>query len=109
MNTASLLLTEHQFAIEGMACASCVTRVEKALKAVSGVNEVCNMTTERATVNAVAPTSGASLAAAVEKAGYLKLIAMASNVALNILKPSTKQSRIPVTTIAVGQCPRPSR
>jgi Cu+-exporting ATPase len=38
MNTATLALTEHEFPIEGMTCASCVTRVEKALKAVAGVS-----------------------------------------------------------------------
>lgn len=71
MNTATLPLTEHQFPIEGMTCASCVTRVEKALKAVAGVSEVSvNLATERATVNATPSTTGASLTAAVQKAGY---------------------------------------
>jgi Cu+-exporting ATPase len=71
LNTTPLALTEHQFPIEGMTCASCVTRVEKALKAVAGVSEVSvNLATERATVNATATTTGASLAAAVQKAGY---------------------------------------
>ena len=71
MNTATLALTEHEFPIEGMTCASCVTRVEKALKAVAGVSDVSvNLATERATVNASASTSAASLAAAVKKAGY---------------------------------------
>jgi P-type Cu+ transporter len=71
MNTATLSLIEHQFPIEGMTCASCVGRVEKALKAVAGVKEVSvNLATERATVNAVASTLPASLVAAVQKAGY---------------------------------------
>ncbi|NIV39058.1 MAG: hypothetical protein GWN58_59470, partial [Anaerolineae bacterium] len=39
--------------IEGMTCASCVGRVEKALKAVPGVSEAeVNLATERATVRA---------------------------------------------------------
>ncbi|WP_300716497.1 heavy metal translocating P-type ATPase [Hydrogenophaga sp.] len=71
MNTATLSLIEHQFPIEGMTCASCVGRVEKALKAVAGVQEVSvNLATERATVNAAASTLPASLVAAVHKAGY---------------------------------------
>lgn len=71
MNTATLSPVEHQFPIEGMTCASCVTRVEKALKSVAGVNQVnVNLATERATVNATPSTSVASLAAAIEKAGY---------------------------------------
>ncbi|MDP3349878.1 MAG: cation transporter [Hydrogenophaga sp.] len=71
MNTATLSLIEHQFPIEGMTCASCVGRVEKALKAVAGVKEVSvNLATERATVNAAASTLPASLVAAVQKAGY---------------------------------------
>ncbi|MCV0440541.1 MAG: heavy metal translocating P-type ATPase [Hydrogenophaga sp.] len=70
MNTATASLVEHQFPIEGMTCASCVTRVEKALKAVAGVSEVSvNLATERATVRAAGTAMGA-LVAAVEKAGY---------------------------------------
>ncbi|CDN89257.1 Heavy metal translocating P-type ATPase [Hydrogenophaga intermedia] len=54
-----------------MTCASCVTRVEKALKAVPGVSEVSvNLATETASVNASGPAAGAQLVAAVEKAGY---------------------------------------
>ena len=71
MNTATLPLVEHQFPIEGMTCASCVGRVEKALKAVAGVKEVSvNLATERATVNADASTLATTLVAAVQKAGY---------------------------------------
>ena len=71
MNTTTLSLIEHQFPIEGMTCASCVGRVERALKAVAGVKEVSvNLTTERATVNAASSTLAASLVAAVQKAGY---------------------------------------
>ena len=44
-----------ELAIGGMTCASCVGRVEKALKAVPGVTEaVVNLATERATVRGVA-------------------------------------------------------
>ncbi|MBX3608683.1 MAG: copper-translocating P-type ATPase [Hydrogenophaga sp.] len=70
MNTSSTLVA-HEFPIAGMTCASCVVRVEKALKSVAGVASVdVNLATERATVNVTAGTSGAQLIAAVDKAGY---------------------------------------
>jgi Au+-exporting ATPase len=63
-NAATLTLP-----IEGMTCASCVGRVEKALKAVPGVSDaVVNLATERATVRGTA--DAASLIAAIENAGY---------------------------------------
>ena len=58
-----------ELAVEGMTCASCVGRVEKALKSVPGVTEaVVNLATERATVRGVAAV--AALLAAVDKVGY---------------------------------------
>ncbi|MCO5120030.1 MAG: heavy metal translocating P-type ATPase [Burkholderiaceae bacterium] len=55
--------------VEGMTCASCVGRVERALAAVPGVAEAAvNLATERATVRGVAPVD--ALLAAVDKAGY---------------------------------------
>lgn len=58
-----------ELSVEGMTCASCVGRVERALKAVPGVNEaVVNLATERATIRGVASTD--DLIAAVAKAGY---------------------------------------
>jgi Cu+-exporting ATPase len=55
--------------IEGMTCASCVGRVEKALKRVAGVDQVSvNLTTEEARIEGAADT--ASLISAVEDAGY---------------------------------------
>tara|TARA_R110002051_G_scaffold6914_2_gene32676 strand:+ start:10160 stop:12640 length:2481 start_codon:yes stop_codon:yes gene_type:complete len=65
-------LTTIEIGVEGMTCASCVGRVEKALKAVPGVVEASvNLATERATVRAA--TGGVDVSAlekAVEKAGY---------------------------------------
>jgi Cu+-exporting ATPase len=56
--------------IAGMTCASCVARVERALKAVPGVIEAnVNLATERATVRAVG-TPEAALVRAVEDTGY---------------------------------------
>ena len=64
-------LTELTFKVGGMTCASCVARVEKALKSVPGVMYASlNLATERATVRAAPGTSFESMHAAVEKAGY---------------------------------------
>jgi len=58
-----------ELSIEGMTCASCVSRVEKALNAVAGVKTAnVNLATERATVNGTASIE--SLIAAIDKAGY---------------------------------------
>jgi len=58
--------------VVGMTCASCVARVEKALKGVDGVIDASvNLATERATVEFVpTETDRAELVAAVEAAGY---------------------------------------
>ncbi|WGG51897.1 heavy metal translocating P-type ATPase [Rugamonas sp. DEMB1] len=57
--------------IEGMSCASCVGRVEKALAAMPGVRSVSvNLATEMARVESAAPLSFAALAEVVERAGY---------------------------------------
>ncbi|RFC63870.1 heavy metal translocating P-type ATPase [Mesorhizobium denitrificans] len=58
-----------ELSIEGMTCASCVGRVERALKTVPGVTEaVVNLATERATVRGTA--DAAALIAAIGEAGY---------------------------------------
>ncbi|MBA3911210.1 MAG: copper-translocating P-type ATPase [Rhodobacter sp.] len=55
--------------VEGMTCASCVSRVERALKAVPGVTAAnVNLATERATVTGTA--GPAALIAAIADAGY---------------------------------------
>lgn len=57
--------------VTGMTCASCVTRVEKSLKAVSGVQDAAvNLATEQASVTAAATVRLDTLAAAIRKAGY---------------------------------------
>ncbi|KFG93321.1 metal ABC transporter ATPase [Burkholderia paludis] len=57
--------------IDGMTCASCVSRVEKALAKVPGVTRASvNLATERATVDAAPDVSAARLAEAVRQAGY---------------------------------------
>ncbi|MCP5284651.1 MAG: copper-translocating P-type ATPase [Burkholderiaceae bacterium] len=56
--------------VAGMTCASCVARVEKALKKVPGVVDArVNLATEQATVESTA-LDAAALGAAIERAGY---------------------------------------
>ncbi len=60
---------EASFDISGMTCASCVARVEKALRAVPGVESASvNLAIERASVRGTA--AAAAILAAVNKAGY---------------------------------------
>jgi len=64
-------LKEWTLPIDGMTCASCVARVEKALAATPGVAEASvNFATEQASVQAGPEVTPATLKAAVEKAGY---------------------------------------
>lgn len=58
-------------AIEGMTCASCVSKVEKALNAVPGVTRASvNLATERAHVELAGQVALNELIKAVERAGY---------------------------------------
>lgn len=64
-----VLTASIDLAITGMTCASCVGRVEKALKAVPGVTEaIVNLATERASVKGSA--DAATLIEAVAHTGY---------------------------------------
>ncbi|ACI94623.1 copper-translocating P-type ATPase [Afipia carboxidovorans OM5] len=57
--------------IEGMSCASCVGRVEKALAGIDGVGSVSvNLATERADIRPSGPVDTRALVRAVEAAGY---------------------------------------
>jgi Cu+-exporting ATPase len=63
--------SELTLAVEGMTCASCVTRVERALAAVPGVAAASvNLATEQATVTRAPSTSDQALRDAVQRAGY---------------------------------------
>jgi heavy metal translocating P-type ATPase len=69
---ARLPVVEERLAIEGMTCASCVGRIERALSAVPGVETASvNLATRRASVrHAQGAASTDALVAAVEAAGY---------------------------------------
>ena len=69
-STTELAPAELQLAVRGMTCASCVARVEKALKKVPGVREASvNLATEQATVHGDRLDPQA-IVAAVAQAGY---------------------------------------
>lgn len=61
---------EHTLLIEGMTCASCVTRLERVLHKVPGVVDASvNLATEKARIHATG-VSASALIAAVQKAGF---------------------------------------
>lgn len=58
-------------AVDGMTCASCVARIERALKTLSSVRDVSvNLATERVTVDIDDSIGADTLIAAVRRAGY---------------------------------------
>ena len=60
-----------QIPVQGMTCATCVARVEKAIRGVPGVEEVhVNLSTERATVRTAGGVTPEQVIAAVADAGY---------------------------------------
>lgn len=62
---------ERTIGIEGMTCASCAGRVERALGKVPGVLSVSvNLASDQATIRALAGVEEAALAAALSRAGY---------------------------------------
>ncbi|MGA8883003.1 MAG: heavy metal translocating P-type ATPase [Acinetobacter sp.] len=67
----SSVKNQFSFAVEGMTCASCVSRVEKALKKVENIEEASvNLATEKALVSSSKPIDAQAVIQAVEKAGY---------------------------------------
>lgn len=56
--------------IEGMSCAHCSGRVEKALNSISGIKAKVDLASKTATVSSEAEIDDARIAAAVEDAGY---------------------------------------
>ncbi len=84
--------------IDGMTCASCVTRVEKALNSVEGVvSAQVNLATETAQVQFTSGMVGVdALVAAVERAGYV------ARPAATVGAPATKRQTAPWWPVAVA-------
>lgn len=83
-------LPKTELNITGMTCASCAGRVEKALARVPGVLQASvNLALERASIEALPSVSFATLAAAVQKAGYSATAPEAQAA------PSTSQPALP--------------
>ena len=100
MNSATLSpkLQELTLDVEGMTCASCVGRVEKALHKVSGVSTVSvNLATEKATLTTTSDVTVDTLIAAIDRAGYAASVPAAAQAA-------TRKSAIapPWWPVAVG-------
>jgi len=74
MSTAivpSPVSTDWSFPVEGMTCASCVARVEKALARLPGVSSASvNLATETATLRAGTDLHAGTITGAIEQAGY---------------------------------------
>lgn len=73
MNTNPTIssVTRLSLPVEGMTCASCVGRVEKALKAVPGISTASvNLATERADITLTDSGDALSAVRAIESAGY---------------------------------------
>ncbi|WP_019995538.1 heavy metal translocating P-type ATPase [Aureimonas ureilytica] len=83
-----------ELGIEGMTCASCVGRVERAIAAVPGVSSVAvNLATERATVRALPSVDMRSIEAAVRDAGYEpRALAMRGAADTEDLRRATKEA-----------------
>lgn len=71
-------MSQHQLIIEGAGCASCVSKIESALKAVPGV-ENAEMNFAERTVFVSGPVQESTLVSAVEKAGYRARVATADS------------------------------
>ncbi len=86
---------ETELSIEGMTCASCAGRVERALTQVPGVLEASvNLATERARVRTAGAPDVAHLVAAVEAAGYTAGRPEASAAGTGEAAPGTGRTRI---------------
>lgn len=70
------MIKTETYQVEGMTCASCVTRVEKALKKIEGVNDaVVNLASEKVTLHFEDSKTDANIfEKAIEDAGYKLII-----------------------------------
>ena len=71
MNSPAPITETARFRLEGMSCASCVGRVERALKALPGVEDAsANFGTGEAVVQFHAPAGRAEMAALLAEARF---------------------------------------
>ena len=91
------MTTPLQLDIEGMTCASCAQRVEKALNKVEGVQASVNFATERATITQ-GSVSPELLLQAVEKAGY-KAVVHRTNAPESTVSTDVLVSRLIVSAL----------
>ncbi len=88
--------------VEGMHCAACVARVERALAGVGGVRAASvNLATERATVRHEAAVAVADLIAAVERSGYRAHVPLRGSLDADE-KRRRQEIRGQVRTLAAG-------
>ena len=90
--------------IVGMTCASCVSRVEKALYKVAGVSTVSvNLATEKATLTTTSEVAVDTLIAAIDRAGYSASVPAAAQATAQ--QSSTAPSWWPVAVGALFTAP----
>lgn len=84
---------EVTLAIAGMTCASCVGRVEKALRKIDGVLDVSvNLATDQARVQFIGGVDSAGLIRAVEQAGYAATLPQATPQSATPTSATSKDS-----------------
>lgn len=104
-NSSRLLVTCLSLHVEGMTCASCVGRVERALKAVPSVHTATvNLATERADITFTRLAESQAAVRAIESAGYavreettqlaIKDMTCASDLLAVALRPDASYSQV---------------
>ena len=99
VNTRS---SEVNLTIEGMSCASCVTRIERALKAISEVEKVIvNIATEKATISLSEAINTSILVEAVASVGYSVRQRAPINIAISGMSCASCVGRVERALMAV--------
>ena len=75
-------MTTLQLELEGMTCAACAARIERALNKLDGVDASVNYATERAAVRSEDDVTVDDLIRAVERAGYSASLAIGAGPAV---------------------------
>ncbi|WGD36639.1 heavy metal translocating P-type ATPase [Lysinibacter sp. HNR] len=89
-NTGSQTTT---LSIEGMTCASCVSRVERTLSKITGVEASVNLATEKARVRHPASLEQGLLLRAVEQIGYGAYV-LTDTAAETVIEPASMPHRV---------------